>query len=194
MPSTRVADCGIIAPRRNNSAHLHRPWRTIYDPTPEHAGISGFVPNLARPPGAQAISRSRRWPMECGVEGPFLRAECEQFRWSFWLQPGASRSDFRAVRLADVERAQTPHDLVADPGPRNVRIVREFGDRPNECVPIDSRLPGPKFSVVHFRISASRPSAARFSRSGGLANHVAGARLKGPLFEGLQAFVRGGKR
>ena len=23
----RVADCGIIAPRRTSSAHLHRPWR-----------------------------------------------------------------------------------------------------------------------------------------------------------------------
>src|SRR6266699_2898505 len=23
----RVAGCGIIAPRRRNSAHLHRPWR-----------------------------------------------------------------------------------------------------------------------------------------------------------------------
>jgi len=23
----RVAGCGIIAPRRSNSAHLHRPWR-----------------------------------------------------------------------------------------------------------------------------------------------------------------------
>ncbi|MGY4504818.1 hypothetical protein ACVWYH_008775 [Bradyrhizobium sp. GM24.11] len=42
----------------------------------------------------------------------------------------------------DVERAQTPHDLVAGPGSRNVRTVREFGDRLNERVPIDSRLSG----------------------------------------------------
>jgi hypothetical protein len=27
----RVAGCGIIAPRRSNSAHLHRPWRATSD-------------------------------------------------------------------------------------------------------------------------------------------------------------------
>jgi hypothetical protein len=41
---------------------------------------------------------------------------------------------------SDVERVKTPHDLVS--GPRNVRTVRKFADRPNERVPIDSRLSG----------------------------------------------------
>jgi hypothetical protein len=29
----RAAGCGIIAPRRSNSAHLHRPWRASVDET-----------------------------------------------------------------------------------------------------------------------------------------------------------------
>lgn len=40
----------------------------------------------------------------------------------------------------DVERVKTLHDLVSGPGPRNVRTVHKFADRPNERVPTDSRL------------------------------------------------------
>jgi hypothetical protein len=43
-----------------------------------------------------------------------------------------------------VERVKTPHDLVSGAGPRNVRTVRKFADRPNERVPIDSGLSGPE--------------------------------------------------
>lgn len=89
-----------------------------------------------------AICRSRQWPMECGVEGPFCRAGCGQFRWSSWTQLGSSGSDSATSVSRDVKRVKTPHDLVSAPGPRNVRTARKFGDRLNERVPIDSRLSG----------------------------------------------------
>src|SRR5258708_32208468 len=49
----RVAGCGIIAPRRTNSAHLHRPWRATARkgtlPRPP-AGFRAVVRNSSRPP------------------------------------------------------------------------------------------------------------------------------------------------
>jgi hypothetical protein len=38
----RVADCGIIAPRRTSSAHLHRPWHDLWDSN--RPGSTLFLP------------------------------------------------------------------------------------------------------------------------------------------------------
>lgn len=136
----RIVGRGIIAPRRSNSADLHRPWRAIYDPRQ----------STLEYPDLRQVSRSRF--------APELFATLVGGRWNVALKVHAVVQDtddldrpfgcnlvHQEVTSAtsmscDVERAKAPHDLVAGPGPRNVRTVQKIGDRPNECVPIGSRL------------------------------------------------------
>jgi hypothetical protein len=39
----RLVGRHIIVPRRNNSAHLHRPWRAIPSPEQKWAPQAGFI-------------------------------------------------------------------------------------------------------------------------------------------------------
>src|ERR1700730_14405097 len=56
----RMAGCGIIARRRTNSAHLHRPWRAHSTPEHDLPRVGPFLPcrSTIRPPHGGETSRS----------------------------------------------------------------------------------------------------------------------------------------
>ena len=67
----RLVGRGILAPRRTNSAHLHRPWRATARICTTQCDLAANDPeNAGNRRRAGKLRSERRWPIDCGAATP----------------------------------------------------------------------------------------------------------------------------